>query len=309
MTKILITGALGHIGSFCAHQFKGKDIILVDNLSTQRYSSLFHLPSSSRFLFVQEDVQKIDWNVLLKDVECVIHLAATTDAAGTSDRPELVFSNNLTGTEIIGRACLKMGVPMIYPSSTSVYGSAASVVDEDCQELMPQSPYADCKIQEETLMMDLFSNGLRGVICRLGTIYGTSPGMRFHTAVNKFCFQAVLGLPITVWETAMDQKRPYLDVKDACCAFSWIMDKKLWDGKMYNIVSSNETVRGVIDIIKTQIADVHVSYVQHRIMNQLSYEVSSERFKNTGFVFEGSIKNGIQDTITLLKNARSLSIP
>ena len=34
--------------------------------------------------------------------------------------------------------------------------------------------------------------------------------MRFHTAVNKSCWQAVMGQPLTVWETAYGQKRTYL---------------------------------------------------------------------------------------------------
>ena len=38
--------------------------------------------------------------------------------------------------------------------------------------------------------------------------------MRFHTAVNKFCWQATMGQPISVWTTAYDQKRPYLDIED-----------------------------------------------------------------------------------------------
>ena len=57
--------------------------------------------------------------------------------------------------------------------------------------------------------------GLRFITCRFGTIFGTSIGMRFHTAVNKFCWQAVIGQPITVWRTALHQYRPYLDLKDA----------------------------------------------------------------------------------------------
>ena len=36
-------------------------------------------------------------------------------------------------------------------------------------------------------------------IMRFGTIFGMSDGMRFHTAINKFCYQAVLNKKITIW--------------------------------------------------------------------------------------------------------------
>ena len=47
--KILITGALGHIGSKLIHSIQAgefEEIIMLDNLSTQRYSSLFNLPKT-----------------------------------------------------------------------------------------------------------------------------------------------------------------------------------------------------------------------------------------------------------------------
>ena len=47
---------------------------------------------------------------------------------------------------------------------------------------------------------------------RLGSICGTSPGMRFHAAISKFCYQASIGQPLTVWETALKQKRPFLSL-------------------------------------------------------------------------------------------------
>ena len=45
--KIILTGACGHIGSYVSKNFykikKIKEIILLDNFSTQSYSSLFNL--------------------------------------------------------------------------------------------------------------------------------------------------------------------------------------------------------------------------------------------------------------------------
>ena len=38
------------------------------------------------------------------------------------------------------------------------------------------------------------------ITLRFGTIAGLSRGIRFHTAVNKFCLNASLNLPIPVWK-------------------------------------------------------------------------------------------------------------
>lgn len=49
----------------------------------------------------------------------------------------------------------------------------------------------------------------------LGHIGGTSPGMRFHTAVNKLYWQVVMGIPFTVWRAALHQKRQHLELGDS----------------------------------------------------------------------------------------------
>lgn len=305
--KILITGALGHIGSKLirniTQSFVNLEILMVDNLSTQRYCSLFNLPTNVQYTFIEKDVRSMPWDhILNQGVELVIHLAALTDAAGTADRSEEVHQNNFESTKIIANACQETGVPLVFPSSTSVYGSQSELVDENSVDLLPQSPYAECKIKEENYLLDLSKKSLKTVICRLGTIYGVSPGMRFHTAVNKFCWQAVMNQPVTVWETALNQKRPYLDIDDCCNAIAWILKNKLYNGEVYNLVSNNSTVKNVIDEIKKHIPSLDIQLVQHKIMNQLSYEVSAEKFSSTDFQFNGQLSQGVFDTISLLKN-------
>ena len=305
--KLVVTGALGHIGSALIRElpssFSQAHITLIDDLSTQRYSSLFELPAAGNFRFVQGKVQALELAPVLKGADAVIHLAATTDAAGTADKPELVYQNNFESTKILAEACLHYNIPLIFPSSTSIYGSQETLVDENCSLLLPQSPYAECKIKEEDLLQNLFKKGLKGTICRFGTIYGISPGMRFHTAVNKFCWQAVMKQPITVWETAIDQKRPYLALEDAVRAIGWIMKNRLYGGEIYNILTGNHTVRDVLTHIKKHVVEIDIKYVQHQIMNQLSYEVSSQKFQNTGFEFVGSLSAGIEATINILRNS------
>ncbi len=310
--KIVVTGAVGHIGSYVvrdlAHQFPGAEIVMIDNLMTQRFPSLFNLPATGRYRFLEADVTSMDLRPLLQDAHTVIHLAAITDAAGSFDKAAQVETNNYEATLKVAEACVETGARLIGLSSTSVYGTQNEVVSEDCsqEELKPQSPYAKTKLKEEELIMRLGAEkGLKGISCRFGTIFGASPGMRFHTAVNKFCWQAAMGQPITVWSTAYDQKRPYLDLFDASRAISFIIRKDLFDGRIYNVLTQNATVRQIVDTIREFVPGLEVSFVDNRIMNQLSYEVSCERFISQGFTFAGDLRRGIGETIALLRQANA----
>jgi len=303
---ILVTGALGHIGSKLIHSIKPGDfeeVQMIDNLSTQRYASLFSLPKGVKFRFIEDDILKVDMTALTKNIDAVIHLAAITDASSSFERYEEVEQVNYEGTKRIAEACIKTGTKLLFPSTTSVYGSQSEVVDEACslEELKPQSPYAEYKLKSEQMLQKMGEKqDLKFVTCRFGTIFGTSIGMRFHTAVNKFCWQAWLGQPLTVWKTAMDQKRPYLGVIDAVRAIKLIVENNCFDGEIYNVVSNNKTVRDIIDSICEIIPKIEVELVDTEIMNQLSYEVLADKIGHIGFEHNDSIDVGIRETIKLL---------
>jgi UDP-glucose 4-epimerase len=291
MMKIVVTGAIGHIGSYVIRdlsvQFPNAKIIMIDNMMTQRFSSLFNLPSIGNFDFIEGDVTEMDLNAVF----C-----------------EELEANNYQSTLKVANACVETGASLIALSSTSVYGTQNDIVDEDCseEELQPQSPYAATKLKEEALIARLCEDkGLKAIHCRFGTIFGASIGMRFHTAVNKFCWQAAMGQPISVWSTAYDQKRPYLDLFDASRAISFIIRNDIFDGRIYNILTNNATVREIVDVIREFVPDLEVGFVDSKIMNQLSYEVLDNRFKSQGFSPAGSLTRGIGETIALLKQGRS----
>ena len=67
---------------------------MIDNLSSQRFSSLFNLPTNIKYRFVEGDIRSVDLNGLVAEVDCVIHLAAITDAAGSFGNAEEVELNN-----------------------------------------------------------------------------------------------------------------------------------------------------------------------------------------------------------------------
>ena len=310
--KLFVTGALGHIGSQFIHNIRPGDyteVVLLDNLSTQRYCSLFNLPQGVPFRFIEGDILTADLEQLCAGVDVVIHLAAITNAAGSFEIQEQVEQVNFEGTKRVAQACMTNHNKMIYLSTTSVYGTQGEVVDEDCsiEDLKPQSPYAESKLHSEQLLQSLGQrNGLRFIICRFGTIFGTSIGMRFHTAVNKFCWQACMGQPITVWRTALHQKRPYLDLGDAVRALDFVIKTDRFDNQVYNVLTENATVSEFVELIRTQVPDLQVEFVDAQIMNQLSYTVANAKFKALGFRFEGSLAKGIDATIQLIRGARQI---
>jgi UDP-glucose 4-epimerase len=308
--KLVVTGALGHIGSRLVRElpllFPSVEIVMIDDFTTQRYSSLFNLPTQGVYTFIEGDILTLDLEPLFSNVDAVINLAAITDATKSFDNKEQVEHVNYTVSLRVAEACVATGAKLFLISSTSVYGTQQDQVDENCSldELNPQSPYAATKLKEEDLVKKKISEeGLHAVILRLGTIFGTSPGMRFHTAINKFCWQAVTGRPLTIWKTAYNQKRPYLDLTDAIRAVAFFLKRDMFDGKVYNVVTLNATVKEMVESIQAFVPNVKTEFVDSKIMNQLSYEVLNTHLDKEKFVFQGDINKGIKDTISLLKQA------
>jgi UDP-glucose 4-epimerase len=308
--RIVITGALGHIGSRLIRElavaWPGTDIVMVDNLATERYASLFNLPEACHYEFVEGDVLTADLVSLFTGAEAVVHLAALTNGARTDlrDRMERV---NVEGTERVARTCAAMGIGLLFPSTTSVYGVPRGIVREDCADadLRPQSPYAEWKLRSEDLLRSLESREkLRFVIFRMGTIFGPSVGMRFHTAVNQFCWRAVAGHPLEVWTTASDQFRPYLDLTDAVRAMIFVLRRRQFDGRVYNVLTLNATVTHVVEVLRTYVPDLSITYADSPLMNDLSYCVDDNRFRRLGFEARGSLASGIGDTIAMLTGVR-----
>lgn len=304
MCKLLVTGALGYIGSRFIRQLPSQihEVLLLDNLVSQRYVSLFNLPPLLPFRFYYDDLCYADLDRYFEGVDVVIHLAAISGAAETYNKQKELEQINYQGTKRVAEACLRHGCKLLFVSTTSIYGGygGESVDEYRLDRLWPQTPYAESKRRTEMLLETLGEkNDLEFVICRLGSVFGPSVGMRFDTAINKFTWQACVGQSLTVWCSALDQQRPYLHLRDAVRAFNFIVSHDLFDGQVYNVVSLNTTVRHIVDILSTSIPRVQIKLVDSPAMNELSFQVSSERFCRLGFDFRGCLENGIEKTIKL----------
>ena len=304
--KILVTGALGHIGSKLIRDLSNinniRNIYLIDDLRTQRFNSLMHLSKKGKYKFYDETLSKENLNQLVKKSDFIIHLAAITDAASSFGKFNQLKKNNLDNTKLVTHFCSKYKKKLIFISSTSVYGSNDKIMYEDENNLNPQSPYANIKISEEKYINKFIKEKkINAVILRFGTILGYSTGMRFHTAVNKFCYNASLGKPLTVWKTALNQKRPYLGINDACSSIIFFINNPKFFNKTYNVLSSNLTVKNIINYIKL-VKKIKVNFVNSKIMNQLSYEVSVDKLKKLKFKFKDNLKFLIKEEMKYLQN-------
>ena len=297
--NICVLGGLGHLGSYFLKPLgEAHNITVLDNLSTQRYCSLYaeNLPANG-IRFIEGDICTYDLKTLFRGQDIVIHLAAITDAATSASRPADVYWVNLHGTERVAEACVANGAKLIFPSTTSVYGKSEGLVDETAV-LKPQSPYASSKLKAEQYLKTV--EGLRFVIFRFGTIFGVSRGSRWHTAINSFCWSAATGKPIKVWITANHQKRPYLHLGDCTSVIQHAIDQDLFDGETFNVLSGNWSPYDIVQEIRKHRNDLAVRMVTSEIMNQLSYTTSYGKILQTGWSPKGTLEAGIAETMQLL---------
>tara|TARA_B110000503_G_scaffold124843_1_gene191795 strand:- start:66 stop:989 length:924 start_codon:yes stop_codon:yes gene_type:complete len=305
--NLLITGGCGHIGSYIIEHInkikKIKKTIVIDNLMTTQLNSLFNSKKKNNLKFYIRDLTKEDSLKDIKKIDYVIHLASMTNAAGSFSKKKEMYRNNLTCMKNIINFCIKKKSKLIHISSTSVYGKQTNLVDETCEKkyLKPQSPYADIKLMEEKLLKQA-KNKLKYVTFRFGTISGTSSGMRFHTAVNKFCLNAALNEPITVYKTALNQFRPYLALSDAFLLFKFTIENNFFKNDIYNALSENYTVNQILNKIRKYKKRISIKFVSSPIMNQLSYHVDKKKINEEGFFFRNKIETDIKNTLNLLKN-------
>ena len=292
--NLLITGCCGHIGSYLVSNIyrlkKIKKVFLVDNLISTPINSIFNNKKINNSKFYKVDLAKKNSLNMIKKIDFVIHLASMTNAEKSFDNKNKMYENNLACMKNIINFCQKNKSKLIHISSTSVYGKQTDLVDETCEKkyLKPQSPYADIKLIEENMLKKV-KKKINYTTYRFGTISGVSKGMRFHTAVNKFCLDASLGNNITVYKTALHQFRPYLSLEDAFRVFKFTIENDFFKNDIFNALSENCTVKNILDKIKKYKKNITIKFVSSPIMNQLSYHVDKKKLTKEGLHLKGKI--------------------
>lgn len=111
-------------------------------------------------------------------IEAVLHLAViTAGAAREKADPETIVAVNVQGAVATLMAAVRHGVTrFVYPSSGSIYGSAAAgvaVIEEDALKPAPVALYGLTKLAAETILTRVAAvQGVRFTAARLGSVYG-----------------------------------------------------------------------------------------------------------------------------------------
>lgn len=298
---VLVTGGLGYIGSRLIREvpdhpaFSGETIRIMDNFRQPRFHSLWDLPSYADYEFVEGDIRDADVRAeAIEGVDTVFHLAAVTNAPETFDIPDKTWKVNHEAAVALFKDAREAGVSEFVNAVTcSVYGTTEKKIEEDF-DCDPESPYGEAKLAAEQEMFELYDGemGLTGL--RLGTVYGWTTGMRFDTVVDKFALLAATGQPLTVYEGAEDQKRPYLHVQDSVRSM-FFAASNLGDGEAYNVVGQNGRLQDVIDAIEKHFPNVEIGYTEAEQLNQLSYIVSDKKIRNEGFETCYTLDQGVEE--------------
>ena len=278
--RVLITGASGYIGSALLRSADWR-VIALDDFSTHRQIAYCGLARPIR-LIEGSILDEFLVNDAVREVDAVVHLAAATDAAASVNDGERYFRLNTHGTRCVAEACLQHRRPLVFVSTTSVYGPQTGTVDESLpwSQYKPQSPYAASKYAAEHDLRELYGpKGLRYVILRCGTVFGThsgtAVGWRGHTFVNKACWQAAMDQPVTLYRGAWDSKRPYLSLGNAVRTICRAAAGDYGWGTTRNVLCGNFTPREVVGAIRKRVRDLHIREVDSPILNQEGYEVRS----------------------------------
>ena len=307
--KIIITGACGHIGSYLVDNlFKIKKIkhaILLDNFETQRFSSLFNIKNNKKISFFPIDLTKKNSLKKFNNIDLIIHCASLTNAAASFSTKKVMYKNNLEVMKNVISFCVKKKTKLIHISTTSVYGREANIIHEnDTHLIKPQSPYADIKLLEERMLNNV-NKKIKYSSFRFGTITGISKGMRFHTAVNKFCFDAALNQKITIYKTALNQYRPYLSLRDAFKVFKFCIDNNFYKNETYNALSGNFSVKEIVKTIKKFKKDAKITFINSPIMNKLNFKISKKKLETEGLFLNSNIDIDIKNSLNLFKSIKN----
>lgn len=298
--KILITGGLGHIGSYLTKKLVLNPIIkkiyILDNFNSKKYDSYLKI-KNKKIIFIYGDLRIKKILKKIPKVQHVIHLASITNMEESIENKVVIYDNNLRCFKNIILYCKKNKSNLIHISSTSIYDGIEKNITEN-SKINPKNPYSKVKYIEEKI---LINENIKYITLRFGTICGISSGMNFFTAVNKFCFNAVMKIQIPIWGGALYLKRPYLSLSDAFRVIDFIIKKNFFPRTVFNIFSENKTLKEIIDLIRKKIKKINLKKVNSKIKQSQSFITKKEKFESHGLKLSAKIQKDIFSTIKYLK--------
>jgi nucleoside-diphosphate-sugar epimerase len=281
MSKVLITGGAGYLGSTLAEYLliNGYEVTVLDNLMYKQLSVL-HLFKRDKFKFIKGDVRNTSMlQRLVQEHDVIIPLAAIVGMPACRDNPQLAIDVNYLHIKAIVDV-LRDDQKLIIPNTNSQYGSSPDIITEE-SPFKPLSLYAETKCNAESYVL---KNG-NGVVLRLATVFGVSPRMRQDLLVNDFTYKSVTDGYLVLFEAHF--KRNYIHVQDIARTFQFMIENyEQTRGQVYNVGLSSA------NLSKLELAETIKKYVPKLVINQdefnkdfdqRNYIVSNEKLESLGW--------------------------
>ncbi|TRO47900.1 NAD-dependent epimerase/dehydratase family protein [Candidatus Bathyarchaeota archaeon] len=311
--RILITGGAGFIGSHLAEDLvkSGYSVKIIDDFSTGNVNNILGLFNYKNFKMIRGSIT--DKELLTKavsNVDAIFHLAAQIHVDRSIIEPSYTFKVNTLGTLNILDAALENDVePVVYASTSEVYGSAKYVPMDEDHPLNPASPYAASKAAADRLCFSYYNTyKLPVVIVRCFNTYGPrQKDSGYAAAIPKFIKRALAGLPAVIYGDGK-QTRDYMYVRDTVSAYKLIL--KSYEnvlGKAINFGTGKEI--SILELAKTisQLAGnkstpIHAAPRAGEVTRLCADMKLAE--KTLGFTPEYSIKKGLEEFINWYRAGR-----
>jgi len=294
MTRVLITGGAGYVGSVACERLlqTGYHVTVLDKL-VHPQSNLSHLSYNTSFEFVHGDVR--DERVMreaLKGADVIFPLASLVGAPACKRDPALAKSVNLDSVYLFIRLVSRSQL-VVFPTTNAGYGQGYC---DEKTPLAPASVYGQTKAEAEKFILGTCKNSLS---LRLATVFGMSPCMRLDSLVNNVVHIALTHGYIVIFEK--DLKRNYVHIRDVADCFVHCIDNAgEMVGEAYNlgIEEINYSKAGLAAKIKEFLPSFYVHYAEiGSDLDKRNYSVSNEKLAAKGFEAHRSLDEGIPELI------------
>ncbi|MGJ1205946.1 SDR family oxidoreductase [Sphingobacterium lactis] len=177
MSKILITGGAGFIGSNLTEYFlgKGHQVVVLDNFATGHRHNIAQHEENPNFELIEGDIRNTaDCEKAVQGVDYVLHQAALGSVPRSIKDPQTSNEVNVSGFLNMLVAARDANVKrFIYAASSSTYGDSESLPKVEDNIGKPLSPYAITKYVNE-LYAEIFSKtyGMETIGLRYFNVFG-----------------------------------------------------------------------------------------------------------------------------------------